>query len=140
MSYFFALIALITSFLQPTSQFKPLSVGNPNYEVEVVTTFEEQAQGLSGRDSMDLDKGMLFIFPTSEIRNFWMKEMQFSLDIIWIDEGVIIGFEKNVLHPAANNDEVMSVNSGRDADMVLELNAGQIQEKALSIGDSVTID
>jgi uncharacterized membrane protein (UPF0127 family) len=55
--------------------------------VEVVDTPELRGQGLSGRESLTSDKGMLFVFDnTSESNCFWMKDMNFSLDMIWLNE------------------------------------------------------
>ena len=54
--------------------------------VEVVSKEDDMARGLMYRTSLGPDKGMLFVFPDSEIYQFWMKDMHFSLDMIWIDE------------------------------------------------------
>jgi uncharacterized membrane protein (UPF0127 family) len=55
--------------------------------VEVVDTPELRAKGLSGRESLAQDKGMLFVFENSSNDNcFWMKDMNFSIDMIWMNE------------------------------------------------------
>ena len=55
------------------------------YRVDVAASPGERQQGLSGRESMNQDTGMLFVFDEELPLNFWMKDMHFPLDIIWID-------------------------------------------------------
>jgi len=62
------------------------------------------ADGLMFQEELPYDEGMLFVFDDSKKRSFWMSNMQFSLDIIWIDSQVnIVHIEKNV--PPCNNTE-----------------------------------
>jgi uncharacterized membrane protein (UPF0127 family) len=53
-------------------------------KVEVAKTFEERERGLSGRAQLRDDIGMLFIFENPGIYGFWMKNMSFPIDIIWV--------------------------------------------------------
>lgn len=77
---------------------KEVYVKNIKLTVDIADETHEQTQGLSGLEYMAEDKGMLFIFQQSFIPAFWMKDMKFGLDIIWIDaDKTIIGIEKNVL-------------------------------------------
>ena len=72
-----------------------ISIANKDIFVDIADEPNEQIQGLSGRVSMAEDEGMLFIFPNSFVASFWMKEMNFSLDLVWIDaDAKIIGIEK----------------------------------------------
>lgn len=59
--------------------------GPTKVAVEVETNAADQARGLSGRASLPAGSGMLFVFDSDAYRPFWMKDMQFSIDIIWID-------------------------------------------------------
>jgi uncharacterized membrane protein (UPF0127 family) len=55
--------------------------------VEVMDTPELRRQGLSGRDSLAADRGMLFTFDETSTENcFWMKDMKFSIDMVWMNE------------------------------------------------------
>lgn len=55
--------------------------------VEVVDTLELRQEGLSGKETLPSDRGMLFIFDDSSIDNcFWMKDMNFSIDMVWMNE------------------------------------------------------
>lgn len=72
-------------------------VGTTTLTIDLARSEEERAQGLSGRPSLAEDEAMLFIFPTPGVYGFWMKEMNFDLDIIWLDEeGVVIDITANV--------------------------------------------
>jgi UDP-GlcNAc:undecaprenyl-phosphate GlcNAc-1-phosphate transferase len=56
------------------------------FVLEAAKTPEEQARGLSNRDSLCGNCGMLFEFSDPGLHSFWMKDMRFSLDVIWLDE------------------------------------------------------
>jgi len=67
-----------------------------NILVEIPETTEEQSFGLMNRDPITYDQGMLFIFSQSEVANFWMKNVNFPLDMIFIDSRqLILNIEKN---------------------------------------------
>ena len=93
--------------------------------VEVVNTPASIQLGLSGRKSLTAD-GMLFVFdrPTQPV--FWMKEMLFPIDIIWISNNRIVGSEKEVQPPAAGmaDQELKRYPAPQLVDMVLEVPAG----------------
>lgn len=116
-----------------------IQVGEAVYEVEIRDDPEERRQGLSGKEFLAENEGMLFIFPSPEPLSFWMKEMQFPLDFVWINDGVIIGLDKDIPHPDANDGEIARILSPEPADMVLEINAGQIELQGLKIGDKVNL-
>ena len=58
---------------------------NTMYRVKIADTEEERSQGLSGVLSLKDDEGMLFLFPEEGYHTFWMKDMHFPLDLVWID-------------------------------------------------------
>src|SRR5438876_1112412 len=63
---------------------KTLTIDNKSFTVEVATASADQQQGLSGRNSMSMDRGMLFEFSHPYAYAFWMKDMKFPLDILFI--------------------------------------------------------
>jgi len=74
-----------------------IKINNINLEVEVAETFSEKAQGLSGREHILDNKGMLFVFKTPGRYPFWMKGMKFPIDIIWLDKDLkIVEINKEV--------------------------------------------
>ena len=118
--------------------------------VEIADTSEKQEQGLSGksklnefvRDQKIRTEGMLFVFEKPEILNFWMKDMNFDLDMIWLDENFkIVHIEKNALASSYDNNNPASstifTNGNNLAKYVLEINAGLSNELNLREGDTL---
>ncbi len=103
-------------------------------KVEVAATQEERAKGLQSRRSMGQDEGMLFIFPSSHLQSFWMKETLLPLDIIWMDgRRRIVFIIPHVLPCETNQCPVYTPDS--NAKYVLEVNAGVAAELGLGVGD-----
>jgi Uncharacterized conserved protein len=104
------------------------------YSLEVARTAKAQAKGLSGRKTMAKDQGMLFAFPREGRQCFWMKDMHFPLDIIWLDqEQKVVSFERNV-----SPDSYPEKYCGEgDAMYVIELDAGQAARADMRIGDTL---
>ena len=99
-----------------------VSIGEATYAVDLAILPEERQQGLSGRESMPQDSGMLFVFEEERALHFWMKEMHFPLDIIWIDaQCSLLEIAADVPTPPPNsgNDDIPSVQSPSPARFVL---------------------
>lgn len=76
---------------------KTIYIQNVKLAVDIADEPHEQTRGLSGKEYMAENEGMIFVFSESIIPAFWMKDMKLALDIIWVDaENTIIGIEKNV--------------------------------------------
>lgn len=74
-----------------------IKIGDSVIKVEVADTDAERMQGLSDRKSLEKGYGMLFIFDKPYQYGFWMKDMNFPIDIIWLDEEFkVISIERNV--------------------------------------------
>ena len=114
--------------------------GAASYAVDVAVTPNERRQGLSGRETMAQDAGMLFVFEEEQPLHFWMKDMRFPLDIIWIDGQcrlIDVAADVPTPPPNAENAEIPRVQSPSPARYVLELNAGEWAQAGLSPGDRV---
>lgn len=121
-------------------EFVEIKIGEQLLNVEVVNSAQSTSQGLSGRDQIGAG-GMLFIFPDSQKRYFWMKDMRFNIDIIWILEGVVTQITPDVPKPEENTPDykLESYSSDQDASMVLELPAGDAQKFNIKPGDLVQL-
>ncbi len=65
--------------------------------MEVAKTSSELSRGLSFREYLPENQGMLFVFDKDGYYSFWMKDMKFNLDIIWINSnGIVVHIEKNL--------------------------------------------
>lgn len=104
------------------------------FDVEIAKTQEERTRGLMYRESLDQDKGMLFIFDQEKEHSFWMKDTLIPLDIIWINKDMeIVYIEKNV--QLCKEDPCERYKSDKPTKYVLELNAGQTDKANIKIGD-----
>src|SRR3989344_6704590 len=113
--------------------------GSLNLQAEIPNSDASRKKGLSDRDSLPLDRGMLFVFDTSANRAFWMKDVKFAIDIIWIDENKkIVHFAENVApEPGKKDSELTRYSNSTPAKYVLEINAGLIKLNNLKLGDFV---
>ena len=126
----------------PTLPEERLSLDGASWTVELATTMVEQARGLSYRTSLGADAGMLFIFPSPGVQNFWMKDMHFPLDIIWIaGDGTVAGFAQDAPAPAPGTPlwSLPVYTSPSGVNEVLEVNAGTVARYGIKVGDAVTV-
>lgn len=114
-----------------------IKVGEIGLRVEAAVSLSEQTKGLSGREDIGPADGMLFLYGDSRQRDFWMKDMLFSIDAIWINKGKVIGWRENILPPVAAGGEIIRFSSPEPADAVLELPAGWARAHNLTIGQRV---
>lgn len=109
-----------------------LHIAGKDFRLLVADSPAERAKGLGGRKFLQEDTAMIFVFDTSDIQGFWMKGMEFSIDIIWIDgEKRIVHIEENISpdsYPKVFSPEQESLH-------VLEANAGFASENNLKEGD-----
>ena len=112
-------------------------------KVEIVRTPEARAVGLSKYSSLEADRGMLFIFDKQDaVPEFWMKDMSFAIDIIWINDNKISEINSNVLPPAAGaNDDNKLVRyfPKSPVDYVLEVKAGEVARREIKVGNEVIL-
>lgn len=135
-------LSRLSNIFNPQQPIKPVNsvtINDKKVIVDIADTPATREQGLSGRPNLDGDVGMVFIFPQSEILTFWMKDMNFALDIIWLNDGKVVGISENVPPPGQTNGVPKIVSSGVNANQVLEVNAGFAQQHDIKIGDTMTI-
>lgn len=102
-------------------------------DIEIADTEYKTQTGLMYRSSMKDHQAMLFIFPDSQVRSFYMKNTQIALDIIYINSNKeIVSFQKN-----ARPFDERSLPSTFPAQYVLEINAGLSDEWGLEAGDRI---
>lgn len=105
---------------------------------DVVDTPEGLQHGLSGREALLKDQGMLFVFESDDRHRFWMKDMKFDLDIIWIDQaGQVIDLVSD-LKPCTPLDCPVYAPQQK-ARYVLEVNAGYAKHHNIKIGSLAVI-
>ena len=104
--------------------------------VEVVKNEDSVQQGLSSRSKLqtiagqEID-GMLFIFPETKIRQFWMKDVQFDIDICWIEDKKLLACTRRALapEPTTPTDNLQIYPSPQTVDWVLETSPDFLSEE-----------
>lgn len=121
-----------------TKQFLPtqeIQIGGITVKAEIANNFKLRERGLSGHIPLQEDEGMLFVFERSGVYGFWMKEMLFPLDIIWVNDQKQIVYIKKDARPESYPEAFTPDTS---ALYVLELSSGFSDRHNLKIGDKVS--
>lgn len=106
--------------------------------IEIADTPLTRSQGLSGRSSLNENEGMLFLFEAPETYSFWMKDMLFPIDIVWIRGERIVGFSEHAQpEPGKSLTALTMYWPPEPVDTVLEINAGLIEKYNIRIGDRI---
>jgi uncharacterized protein len=109
----------------------------PNGEfvrAELAVSMEQREKGLMFRDGIAAEKGMLFVFEEEAIHSFWMKNVSFPIDILWLDrDRSVVHLAKRV--PPCRRDPCPTYTPVRPSAYVLELRAGRSDELAIKTGD-----
>jgi uncharacterized membrane protein (UPF0127 family) len=103
---------------------------------ELAVSNEERAQGLMFREKINEDQAMLFYFEEEDIHSFWMKNMRFAIDILWLDsQKRIVHLENRV--PPCSQDPCPSYTPSAAASYVLEVQAGFAEKHGLRLYDRI---
>ncbi|MFW6025926.1 MAG: DUF192 domain-containing protein [Candidatus Woesearchaeota archaeon] len=114
-----------------------IEINNETIETEVASTKKKRTKGLSERESISFDEGMLYVYEEPDYIAMWMKGMNFPLDIIWLDEDKkIITYKKNV-SPSTYPDYFTP---DKPAKYVVEVKSGFIKKNNLQVGEKFNFD
>ena len=128
-------IISLVLFAKPSSYQAQLA--DQAYSLEIVDTAAERQQGLSGRQSLKTKHGLLFVYPELGDHGIWMKDMNFAIDIIWLnDHQQVVGLASDV--QPSSYPRVWRV--PRLSQYIIEINSGQIDSLGLTIGDQVDLN
>jgi uncharacterized membrane protein (UPF0127 family) len=113
------------------------TIGDVVIELEVAETPEQQSLGLMFRPSLPDNRGMLFPFERPRFTRFWMRNVEISLDMIFMSGDEVISIDHDV--PPCR--EPICPTYGPDAlvTQVIELRGGRAAELGLEVGDRITI-
>lgn len=118
-------------------QSTPVTIGSSTFNTEVVKTPQERQQGLSGRQALPANHGMLFVFDTTERWSIWMKDMHFAIDILWLNDQKQVVDIKHSVSPETYPQAFRPLLPAR---YVLELPAGTAEAANIHIGDSAAFN
>ena len=112
-------------------------VNGQTFTMEIANTDALRTKGLSGHAPLAPNHGMLFVFPQLGNYGFWMKDMLFSLDIIWVnDRFQITHIEQSVspsTYPTMFYPDALSL-------YVLEVPAGTASLLNIHVGDNIQLN
>lgn len=146
-TFFVFCVATLATFLlvsgsknnkvEPIVVERPRAIlGSTEIDIEIANTPETRERGLSGRESIAKNRGMLFAFKKPDIYCFWMKDMKFSIDILWLrDDGTVTQIAENAM-PTAQPERICPKEAGR---YVLEVASGVAKETDVIPGSVVQI-
>lgn len=112
-----------------------IQIGNARVQVTLATTESAWEKGLSGTTSLKPNRGMLFVFPNEAPYQFWMKDMNYAIDIIWIDNGLKVVDIKEHARPDSYPESFTPQAAAR---FVLEVPDGFVAREGIHIGDVVS--
>lgn len=137
--------ALVINFFSPFYREKinkvlkkpSLTINNCKINLLIADTPYKRQKGLSGKDSLPPNTGMLFIYQVPGKYPFWMKEMKFDLDFVFIKENKVVHIIKNIPCPK-KNEQPKTVLSKKTFDKVLEIPAGTVNKLGIDTNQKIT--
>lgn len=130
-----ALLLISLGWWLVRSSVSRAQIGSKQYVLDIANSGEERRHGLSNRPQLSDEQGMLFVFPEAGKRCIWMKDMQFSIDVIWLDS------QKRVIKVYENmtpDTYPRSFCPTESAQYVIELQASQVHANGIKEGQTVS--
>ncbi|MBK7404029.1 MAG: DUF192 domain-containing protein [Phycisphaerales bacterium] len=137
------------------SNVESVKLGDEMFHLELALTQDKRFQGLSGREHIEKDGGMLFVFPRPSVQAFVMRDCPVAIDIIFLDpSGRIVAMHQMKVEEPRREDEPKATSPGADkyeqrlvrysskfaAQFVIELAGGTLDRLHLTEGDLVKLD
>ena len=121
--------------LQPHTTVR---LGDGVFLTRVAKTLVEREKGLSGTRELRSDQAMLLVFDRDDKWSIWMKDMNYPLDIVWLDKDKkVVYIVKNAPPESYPYEKFVPKQEAR---YVLELPAGTTSKKAITIGAQAQFD
>ena len=120
-------------------RYPMIEIDGRSFVVAVADEPAEWQRGLSGQEAQRM---MLFVFPDSQQRSFWMQDMLYSIDIVWVDQGRVVAVDSDLPLPGeAADQDLPRFISPQPVDMVLEIPVDFRRESGINIerGDTIMI-
>ncbi len=134
---------------QPTRGTEQVIIAGEPFQLEVARDDATRTKGLMGRTEIASDGGMLFIFPTSQVRSFWMGYCLLDIDVMYLDpNGRVTAFHTMKTEAPRAEGESESDYSARlkdypsvyAAQFAIELGAGSIERLGVEVDDKIELD
>lgn len=141
-SFFILLFLLLLIFFLPRQaqglkgyQTTQVKIENKTYRLFVADTEEKRKRGLSNISSIKDGEGMIFVFNKPDYYRFWMKDMKFPLDFLFLRGDQVVDLLANV-DPSTYPQTFISKSP---ADKIIELKAGEIDKLGVNISDTISV-
>ena len=134
------LLFILTGCTQEALTTTQLKIAERPFTVFVADSPLERTRGLADIVHLADDEGMIFLFPTRTPQTFWMKDVEYPIDIVWISQRQIVGYitaQPEAITTASTDYQLYQ--SAQPVDTVVELPAGTVARLGLQIGDNVVI-
>lgn len=134
------LFIVFLAYLKTREYFLPkvmVRIGDQKVMVEIADSPLARARGLSKHAPLEENQGMLFIFLKSDRHQFWMKDMKFPIDIVWVNEGRVVDIAPGVQVSVTTDLPVYTPRL--PASSALELKAGFVERHGVKIGDAIDL-
>ncbi len=131
----FALVlAIVILLISLRTDKLVVQLGAQRFKLEKASSVEDKAIGLSGRESLGKNEGMIFSNSESEEMCMWMKDMKFNLAIIWVDNKKISHIEPDI-SPTTYPEPYCHKGS-----QVIEVNVADLRSSGLKVGDNINLE
>lgn len=117
-----------------------VTINSRAFKVVVASSQQDKEVGLSKTKSLAPDQGMIFLFDKPDYYPFWMKNMQFPIDIIYTNKDTIVTIKSNAQPPKNNNENLIIYVPAEPSDKVLEIQAGLAEKYKFKNGDKIIYD
>lgn len=134
----FATVLIIT--LLVIGKKTTVQINDQIFKVYVAKTDKEKQMGLSGKEKLEENQGMLFVFDNPDYQSFWMKNMKFPIDIIYLNGNKVVTVVENALPPTSADEQLEIYQSDEKANRVLEVNAGIAKKNNIKKGSVIKIE
>lgn len=116
-----------------------ITIGTTTWTVDIADTDAARQTGLSNRPTLSANSGMVFLFPAPDIYSFWMQDMRFPLDFVWILDNKVVQLDAHIPPLLASTGPPQIITPSQPVNMVLELSAGQITVAGIQVGNQVNL-
>lgn len=135
------LISLASGCKESPQGRVPVMIGERTFQLEVAADAAMHAKGLSNRESIDADGGMLFVFQDAVVRRFWMRQCLTPIDILFLDAaGRVVATHAMPIEPADTPDDKLPLYSSNwPAMYAIELRGGTLKTMPVELGTKITL-
>lgn len=132
-------ILLATFIASDRRKASQVTINSGKFQVAIAKTDTQRQIGLSDTKSLPENKGMLFLFDQPGYYSFWMRQMKFPIDIIYIRGNKVTTVFSNV-PPSTKNGNLPLYQPKDKSEKVLEVNAGVAKKYNIQEGSTVKIN